>query len=68
MGSAERLGSAPHFIWSLDALLSLSQGNMGWQGVPSSSLGLSPMKACDGSGLEALQSAKPGRDLLPTTM
>lgn len=41
---------------------------MGWQGMPLSSLGLSPIKACDASGLEALQSAKPGRDILPTTM
>lgn len=48
---AEQLGSAPCFIWSLDALLSLSQANMGWQGAPLSSLGLSLMKACDASGL-----------------
>lgn len=68
MGPAEQLGSAPCFIWSLDALPSWSQANMGWQGAPLSSLGLSSIKPCDASGLEVMQSAKPGRDLLPTTV
>lgn len=68
MGPAEQLGSAPCFIWSLDALPSWSQVNMGWQGAPLSSLGLSSIKPCDASVLEVMQSAKPDRDLLPTTV